>query len=48
MLVALARDLSVDPGVEMVTTWDARLGPFPVETVEVEGKELAELLVRLG
>ena len=36
MLVALARDLSVDPGVEIVTTWDARLGPFPVETVEVE------------
>lgn len=36
MLVALARDLSADPGVEVVTTWDARLGPFPVETVEVE------------
>ena len=36
MLVALARDLSADPGVEIVTTWDARLGPFPVETAEVE------------
>ena len=36
MLVALARDLSADPGIEVVTTWDARLGPFPVETVEVE------------
>ncbi|GIT28853.1 MAG: hypothetical protein Ct9H300mP1_08990 [Planctomycetaceae bacterium] len=39
MLVALARDLSVDPGVEMVTTWDARLGPFPGETRGGRGRE---------
>ena len=36
MLVALAEDLSADPEIEVVTTWDARLGRFPVETVEVE------------
>ena len=36
MLVALAEDLSADPEIEVVTTWDARLGRFPVETVKVE------------
>jgi predicted ATP-grasp superfamily ATP-dependent carboligase len=30
MLVALAEDLADDPGIEVVTTWDSRLGEFPV------------------
>lgn len=35
MLVALARDLADDPQTKVVTSWDARLGPFPVKETEV-------------
>ena len=36
MLLALAEDLSRLDGVRVVTTWDNRLGPFPLEDVEAE------------
>ncbi len=45
MLVALAEDLAQDPQTRMVTSWDSRLGKFPVdetEVVEVENTEQAD------
>ena len=34
MLVALVEDLAADPRTQVVTSWDARLGQFPVEGIE--------------
>ncbi len=35
MLVALAEDLAADKGTQVVTSWDHRLGQFPVKDTEV-------------
>ena len=49
MLVALAEDLADDPQTEMVTSWDARLGEFPIagtRVVAVETTDEAQLTFR--
>ena len=35
MLVALAEDLAADKRTQVVTSWDHRLGQFPVKDTEV-------------
>ena len=42
MLVALAEDLADDPGTEVVTSWDARLGEFPIAGTRVVSVETAD------
>ena len=42
MLVALAEDLANDPGTEVVTSWDARLGEFPIAGTRVVSVETAD------
>ncbi|MGE3313681.1 MAG: ATP-dependent carboxylate-amine ligase, partial [Planctomycetaceae bacterium] len=34
MLLAACADFSRIPNVQVVTTWDSRLGPFPLSAVE--------------
>lgn len=49
MLVALAEDLLAEPATTVVTTWDSRLGPFPlarVETVITDGGDHADDCLR--
>jgi hypothetical protein len=52
MLVALAEDLLAEPDTTVVTSWDSRLGPFPlpgVEAVSIDnGVHAADCLNRLA